>query len=181
MLFTSYSYFQALSHLPIKCSKLVCSVILTHTDTDLVRALFFFLHHIISLKIFFSRGYQLLTFFILLFLLKLFLILEQSLFVGKRKSVFRKVFRCILLIFLFIIYFVGTNYQSIPVNCPFATTVQNYQVRDRKFSVTFNVLLIAATHIYYSDIQCNRIGNNFCSLLSVFIVSSHINTKEDVM
>ena len=74
---------------------------------------------------------------------------------------------CILSIFLFIIYSVGTNYQSIPVNCPFATTVQNYQVRDRKFSVTFNVLLIAAVHIYHSDIQYNRIGNNFCSLLSV--------------
>ena len=91
---------------------------------------------------------------------------------------FRKIFRCILLIFLFIIYFVGTNYQSIPVNCPFATTVQNYQVRDRKFSLTFNVLLIAAIHIYYSDIQCNRIGNYFCSLLSVlYCLISHIHRR----
>ena len=101
LLFTSYSYFQALSHLPIKCSKLVCSVILTHTDTDLVRSSFLFLHHIISLKTFFSWWYQLLTIFILPFLLKLFLIFEWSLFVGKRKSVFRKVFRCIFFNFSF--------------------------------------------------------------------------------
>lgn len=26
--------------------------------------------------------------------------------------------------------FSGTNYQSIPVNCPFATTVKNYSVRE---------------------------------------------------
>ena len=117
-------------------------------------------------------------FFYIIIFVKTILNSRTIIICWQKEVSFRKIFRCILLIFLFIIYFVGTNYQSIPVNCPFATTVQNYQVRDRKFSVTFNVLLIAATHIYYSDIQYNRIGNNFSSLLYFLdCLISHIHRR----